>query len=607
MNRCDRYPVHNSMQGSTLRAIAVAVAGSTLWSGCYHGLSETAPNQGESSGETGVPGASDEADSGGTDDGGIPEQPVVPTAWERLSRTAYRNTLADLVTYASDEVTGAEVLAAMEPVLTLLPHDDPRSYASFDQGMSQTHVDAYFEVGVRLGAEMTASSARLEGFVGACATDDDGGNDATCLDEFVTRFGRLVHRAPLGPSEYEFYRHAAYAGGDTIAAESIADLVAVILSSPRFLYRVELGTEQFDGEATMALGEFELAARVSYLLWQSMPDPELMAAAEAGTLSTEAGLSEQVDRLFRDRRAQQALTTFFTRWLDLDERPNLVGALADPAFAALAGDQPPSATLGDDMARDVVDSAIYHVWTAGDDLRGWFASEYAFARSPELAAIYGVPPWDGVGAPPIASSARAGLLTRPVFLAASSMRTRPILRGALVRRKLLCSQLPPPPPEAEGSAGVPAPTAGAREWTETVTAPDTCAGCHALINPLGFALEGFDSLGRERSEELLFDDHGARVAALPIDTTASTQVGPVSGPISGPHDLAALMLDSNELSACLAKQYFRYAHGREIVPDTTDVETVEDLTAALAADDMMSFFVELALHPTFRVRGWEAP
>jgi Protein of unknown function (DUF1588) len=192
-------------------------------------------------------------------------------------------------------------------------------------------------------------------------------------------------------------------------------------------------------------------------------------------------------------------------------------------------------------------------------------------------------------------------------LAATSMRSRPILRGSLILRQLLCEQLPAPPPGAQGSAGVPEQTAGAREWTESVTGEGSCAGCHSLLNPLGFALEGYDSLGRERSEESLYDARGALLVSRPVDTAATVQIGELGGAVNGPHDVAAMILDSGKLGECLATEYFRYANGRAVEPETADVALVEHLAATLEVGEISRFFMEITQHPTFRVRGWEAP
>jgi hypothetical protein len=168
--------------------------------------------------------------------------------------------------------------------------------------------------------------------------------------------------------------------------------------------------------------------------------------------------------------------------------------------------------------------------------------------------------------------------------------------------------LPPPPPDAQGSAGLPAPTDGARAWVEEVTSGDGCAACHVWVNPLGFSLEGFDSLGRARTEERLFDDAGALVATLPIDTRATVNVGELQRDVSGPHDVVDMMLESGRLQACLAQEYFRYAYGRDVDSDSADAAIVEHLTGKLVEGDTLAGFLEaIALHPTFRVRGWEAP
>ncbi len=596
---------------STVFGLSIAVAPGL---GCYEGVNiepGAAPGL-DASGSSADAGSDAGSDSGDTgSDGGpgsdLPDAPAAETGWHRLSAPAYRNTVRDLLTYASDEAVGQETYAAVEAAIAWVPNDSDLTYDSHDQAMSQAHVDAYFDIGMRVGDEMTQTTARLTAYVGSCAVGPAEGA-AACLDSFVDRFGALVHRAPLSEEEHAFYRDEVYSAGDEIDPGAIADLIAVMLSSPRFVYRVELGVpdlELTDELTALPLSEHELASRLSYLLWNSMPDPELLAAADEGLLSQSDRYAAEVDRLFTDERAQRALTGFFGRWLEL-EPINLVGAATDPAYAAMAGDALPSASLAEEMTQEVLDSIVYHVWTAEDDLAGWIASPYAFARSEELAAIYGVPTWEPGSEPPFAPAPRAGLVTRPAFLAATSMRSRPILRGSTIRRQLLCDALPPPPPDAQGAAGSPSPTDGARAWTEAVTQSPECSGCHVLLNPIGFALEGFDSLGRARDQERLFDANGALLASDPVDTTATVTIAGESREVTSAADLTDMLVETEAAGTCLAEEYFAFALGREVQPDTADEALLESLRNSISADEAMADVLEgIALHPSFRVRGWK--
>jgi hypothetical protein len=227
--------------------------------------------------------------------------------------------------------------------------------------------------------------------------------------------------------------------------------------------------------------------------------------------------------------------------------------------------------------------------------------------------LYGVEPRDGSDAPPrFPASERPGLLTRAAFLVTSSANTRPIMKGLFIRRNILCDSIPPPPNNAANMPPELSDTVSTREVVEGLTEqPGTaCAGCHAtLINPLGFATEGFDALGRVRSEQRLFSADGEEVGSAAIDTRSTPQV--VDGdtaPSTGPQDLMRLIRDSGKAHACFARHYFRFSFGR-FEDAAQDGCVLEQLRAALVETGTLSGMLrEVALAPAFKRRNFqEAP
>src|SRR6185503_306872 len=182
--------------------------------------------------------------------------------------------------------------------------------------------------------------------------------------------------------------------------------------------------------------------------------------------------------------------------------------------------------------------------------------ELSFARDARLAQIYGVKAWDGVAAPPaFPAGQRPGLLTRALFLSTGTANTRPIMKGLFIRKNVLCDDIPPPPPGANAKPPELGPGMTTRESVEAITEmPGTvCAGCHqTAINPLGFATEGFDALGRFRSAQRLFDAAGVETGTKPVNTSTVPQV--VYGDttmISTPAQLMSLIVASGKVEACL--------------------------------------------------------
>jgi hypothetical protein len=188
-------------------------------------------------------------------------------------------------------------------------------------------------------------------------------------------------------------------------------------------------------------------------------------------------------------------------------------------------------------------------------------------RGPDLAKIYGVPPWDGVSAPPAFSGGqRPGLLTRALFVSSGSANTRPIMKGVFIRRRILCDDIPPPPPGVNTMPPQLSEDMTTRQVVEELTQKtgSVCGGCHrGIINPLGFASENFDALGRSRTEQRLFDANGAEVGRKPVDTRSVPAITFDDGTSSsGMGDVERLIVKSGKADACLARNYFRFTYGR---------------------------------------------
>jgi hypothetical protein len=239
-----------------------------------------------------------------------------------------------------------------------------------------------------------------------------------------------------------------------------------------------------------------------------------------------------------------------------------------------------------------------------------FRDERSFTQNAELAALYGVPVWDGSGEPPsFPAGERPGLLSRALFLSTGSPSTRPIMKGVFIRKQILCDELPPPPPGANAKPPELRSDMTTREVVEELTeTPGTvCAGCHtALINPLGFASEGFDALGRLRSEQRLFDMDGSEVDSKPVDTSTIPNV--VLGddtPSSGIADLSEQIAVSGKSEACIARNFFRFTYARW-EEEELDGCALEALRGALDAGGTIPDLLRAAvLSPEFRRRRFE--
>jgi hypothetical protein len=528
----------------------------------------------------------------------------------RLSSTQYRNMVTDVVT-ASLPADASAVLQAVRPALEQLPRDQRVTpagtthggFTRMDQTLQQSFVDASYQVAVDVGRQLTNSSARLGALMGACATDASTANDAVCLEGFVRRFGLRALRRPV--PEEEVAAFTAVAGSTPVDPAAVADVVAMVLTSPYFLYHVEHGASASPEDTR--LDAYELASRLSFHFWQTGPDEVLFQAAASGALHTEEGYAEQVRRVFADPRTATTVDSFFNEWWRLHELDRLDSRLGDPLFDAFVGVDRPSPELHTRMSREVLDMARY-VTARGDPVAALLTNRKSFARTEDLARIYGVPVWSGDGEPPDFTDARrVGLVTRAALLASGSANTRPVMKGFRIRNALLCDTVPPPPDNAAANNPINlSPTSTTREVVEAITQqPGTaCAGCHStLLNPMGFATENFDALGRARSHQVLFSADGRRLGERSVDTRSVPQVRPGDMRESqGAEDVTRLIAESGRFESCLARQYFRFTFGRMEDPSTDGCALAALESAAQSGASLADVLRLAALRPEFRRR-----
>lgn len=533
----------------------------------------------------------------------------------RLSKVQYQNTLGDIVGFALPGEREA-VMATLTPLMTDVPEDVRKGpnekyggLTRLDQTVQQASVDQSYAIAVAVGAALTSTPDRLGAVAGACAADGDASNDDACLDDFIRKLGERTLRRVVTDDDVAFYRDVA--ASPPFDAPDYADVIAMLLSSPGFLYFVEHGAADAPVDAASAkLSAYELATRLSYHFWQTTPDAELLDAARSGAILTEDGYTAQVERIFGDDRTVQALRSFYSEWLFRPDLDPLDSRLGKPNFDAFRGSFTPSPGLRERMFDEVTDMALFYSRGAEGKFDDLFDSTKSFATTDDLASLYGVPVWDGKNAPPdFPDPKRVGLLGRAAMTATGSANTRPIMKGVFVRKALLCEDIPPPPNNASASKPEPKQNLTTRAAVEQLTEKEgtACAGCHKLrINGLGFATEGFDALGRSRMEETIFDrDSGAQLAKLPIDTRSLPMVqSGDAAESSGVADLNRLMLDSGKPQACFAREYFRFTFARkeDLTKDGCALAGLQKIL--LSHGSVSSVLRAVALDPAFRQRSF---
>ncbi len=505
-----------------------------------------------------------------------PESPVVasdPAAavLPRLTALQYRNSLLDIF--------GSEL-----PILPTPADTNPYLFYSIgatSTELSELGAQQYADAAAQLSDWLFAETSRWTATVG-CQPET---LEDPCVRAFLKDFGLRLFRRPLQPDEEAKWMSVMVETERGVPARGLRFAIYGMLQSPQFLYRSELGEPDPLDTDHYRYTSFEMAERLSFLLWNRAPDRDLLAAAARNELVEPAQVYEQAMRLLESDNAQAAVQDFFSQYLDLG---GLDALERDPARYPASTPTLPSAMKTE--IRLLVDDLVFR---RDADIRELLSSRRTFVNK-ELAALYGV---DAPLASEVAFVAvdlpedreRAGFLTSAAFLSLNGHETdtSPTLRGKFIRERLLCELVPPPPPDVDTQVVPPSEEVHTlRERLEQHRANPTCASCHALIDPPGFLFEGFDSLGVARTE-----DNG-----YPIDHS-----GGLDGvPLANAQELADLLAADERVSACMVKQLYRHANGR--LDQAREGRVLRELDARFAASGyrFKDLLLELALSDGFR-------
>jgi hypothetical protein len=500
-----------------------------------------------------------------------------PRLLRQLTNGEYRATVTDLLGLAA-------------PDTTAIPPDV--SVAGFTTNVTgafvtEAHLDAYSSVGAALATRaLTESRARIV----PCTTKDQA-----CAAQVVETFGKRAFRRPLTAEEKTRYLglfDAAVTGGDFDTGVSLA--VRAFLVSPSFLFRSELGRDLGDGR--FALTPYEIASALSYTYWGTMPDDQLFAAADSGALASLATREAQARRLLNAPRGRARIASFFS---ELIEAPRAFVAAKDMGTFPTLYSGPGGFPAVIEAMRAEEDAFVTNVvFDSTKKFSELFTADYTYVND-RLAGLYGLPaPGSATAVKKVAlppGSKRGGLLTLGMFLLGHGRadQSSPTQRGHLIRAGLLCADVPPPPPGVDATVKPGTPGKTGRQQIEAITGSGTCAACHTLMNPIGYALEGFDGAGLERTT-----DNGE-----PVDTSgALNKLGGQSYTFNGPRELSAIIAQNGQAKACLAESYHRFTRG--FASKGQDVGAVEKLGADYVARDLdlPELFVQLALQDSFVTR-----
>ena len=537
-------------------SLVTACQGDILGSAPDAGQGLTSPNGGGSGGgAVGVAGS-----------GPLPAGVMAgPRPLRRLTRVEYENTVVDLLKLEVRFASG-------------LP-DDARGDSGFLQAGPVGEVDAER---LQLAAESLAATAVAQGLSTLLGCTPDGAAEASCVRQFIESFGRRAFRRTLTASEVTELE-ALYQGARSqqllSSEQAVALLLSGMLQSPQFLYLWERTTADDAAAPVVALGPHELASRLAYLAWRSMPDAALFEAADGGRLTTPDDIRREVQRLLADARAQESIVDFVRGWFHLSDR-------SDDALSSSASGE----------------TALFvkSVLSSGGSLQELLTSPTNFVNE-TLAPLYGASNVQGPELREVVVNAeqRFGLLTQVSFLGsnADGAQSHPVKRGAIVFDQLLCGELPPLPPNVPQPGpqqeGVP------NRERFALHSQNACAiGCHRILDPLGFAFENYDGTGRFRTMD----------GGQPVDASGTVEL-PSGEQLSfqNAKELVAQLAVSESARSCAARQALRLALGRRELP--ADDPSLASLSTAFASSNhaLSELFVSVATSPSFNYRAAAAP
>ncbi len=492
----------------------------------------------------------------------------------RMTRFEYDNTVRDLLGDDS------------HPAANFVPEEEALGFdnQAAALGVTQILAEQYMVASEKIAATAVTNLDKL------LPCQPAAGEERDCAQKFIETFGRRAYRRPLDSDEVNRLL-AVYDWGVTEVdfARGIELVLQAFLQAPHFLYRVEFGMPDPVEGNVVALSPHEIASRLSYMLWSSMPDDELFAAADQGQLGTPEEIEAQARRMLDDPRARQAVANFNAQWLGLSHMESLK---KDPVTYPKYDES--LRPLWQEETLAFLDDVIFD---GEGDVGAIFTASHTMMNA-QLAAFYGIengPQTETFERVELDPSRASGVLTQGSILAVTGKpnQSSPVHRGKFVRERLLCQILPPPPNNVVATPPDLSPDLTTRERYSEHSKNPACSGCHIKMDPIGFGFEHYDGIGEWRDKE----------NGLPIDDTGQlVDTRNIDGPFQGVVDLGKKLAESEEARQCVATQWFRYGYGRaEGADDYCSMQKLQE-TFALKGFNVKELLVALTQTDAFRYR-----
>lgn len=479
-------------------------------------------------------------------------QPSLKVGVRRITETQYRHTIADVF---GPEI---EISARFEPEKR---EDGLLALGSAQLSLTSSGFEQYFVLASAIAKQVAARDRADQ-----CKSNE-------CARQLIAKYGELLFRRPLTDQEL--------ASRSAVAVNGVELALTSLLVAPEFLFRVETAEPDPDKPGQYRLDAYTKAARLSFLLWDTTPDAELLAVARSGAIHTEAGLRQQLARLTSSPRYEEGARAFFADMLQLDGFDNLV---KDPSIYPKFN-QAVSAAAREQTLKTTIELLVKEK----RDYRDLFTSNDTFINRP-LAAVYDVPFLSAAEWAPYSfkeSSERSGILTQVSFLSlfAHPGTSSPTRRGIKVHEIFMCEPTPDPPADVDFSKVKDSTQGTVRGRLLDHMQNTGCTACHRRSDPPGLALEHFDGLGQLRTLE----------NGMPIDVSADLN----GAKFVGAAGLARYLRDDPRVPACLVRNVYAYGVGRKT--DERDEDYLADQTRAFVGNGyrLPDLMTQIATTPEF--------
>lgn len=492
----------------------------------------------------------------------------------RFSRSPMRRITREEFAYAVEDLFGANAQVATD---VLPPDEITGGYANNSViRLQSTDIDKF------QGLARQVAEKVKEKLPSILTCDNDL---QACVQTYWQQLAKRALSRPLSKEETDLFM-AMYRDktAKTSHAEGMRLLVETLLQYPTFLYRPIVG-ESTTQDGVLRLSDWELAARLSFFLWTSIPDTELLEAAQAGELGTLQGVAKQTRRMMDDKKFERTLRSFALQWFSVNENVPIRNSEEFPAFNQDAWNSLRSG-MGQFFAKVV---------TQGGSLKELLTSPIGFVDKRSARYFGSSVQSESLVQVETKPNERGGLMTQPAVMATlgNTEVSRPIKRGLFVRNRLFCQDPPPPPPEGVPPFEADTTNMTVRQMLEAHRAKPSCANCHAFFDPIGLAFSHFDGVGQYQETE----------KGQQIDASGKLEDTDVDGSFTSAMELMNLIKDSRLIKSCVTSQVVRFAIGRlDDEGDTCTLQSTLDRFEKSGAS-MQELFVAVATSNSFRFTG----